>query len=166
MSSDEDRCYMLEGVLRDASESVSSWGCNVFTIITHDGLFDAPCLELLQKEYAGQFQVLPASKIPTVEQLAEVLSTRFDKRGKLLGSDYGNWREAWRICLGLQTWPQILIFSNIETLSDDQALRLRSSLKQQESDRSADWPKSIAFILKERTGLHADLRQLCQAVIA
>jgi hypothetical protein len=89
--------------------------------VTVDGLLDPSCVELLQSKYGEQVQIVVPSSIPTIEQLREVRYTTLAQTGSVERS-----YQALRRFMGLQVWPHILIISNCETLSNDQALCLRA----------------------------------------
>jgi hypothetical protein len=124
----------------------------VFALVTADGLLDSSCAELLETEYSEQFQTVAPSSVPTIEQLRDVRHSTLADTGNVERS-----YQTLRRFIGLQVWPRILIISNSETLSNDQALCLRGCLSEQESDKHRDWPRSIIFIVKKDKGLNKNL---------
>ena len=136
------------------------WGTPVFCIFSPDGTLQLPCTKLLETEYSGRFRVIGASSIPTIEQLKRViysagLETREIKR---------SYQRLLRF-IGFKDWPQILIISNTESLSADQALALRGCLNEQEVDKPSAWPRSIIFILKQGEFLSDDLHKFVWVVL-
>jgi hypothetical protein len=81
--------------------------------------------------------------------------------------------------MGFEIWPWILIISNTESLSADQAVALRGCLNERESDAQdsshskskslyddrRDWPRSIIFVLKQGEFLPAHLRKFVRKVL-
>jgi hypothetical protein len=141
-----------------------SVGTEVIVIVTPDGLLDLNCVEVLRKKYGEHFQILAPSNVPTLEQMNGVkISTAVETDSS--ERSY----QALRRFMGLPIWPQILFISNIETLSEDQALCLRSCLSEQEfdneSEKPTDWARTIGFMLKKGVSLNRDLSKFVRAVI-
>jgi hypothetical protein len=131
----------------------------VFALFSPDGELEPDAIEILDRDQY-HYRVFPASSFPTIEALNQ------SRRATLMTSDtYPRTYEGLRIYLGLESWSQIFIISNAESLSDDQALCLRGCLNEQEVDKPAARPKSIIFLIKRGHFLSKDLYKFICAVI-
>ena len=140
-------------------------GTPIFCIFSPDGTLQIPCLQFLQTEYSGQFTIIGASSIPTVEELNRTIYSTALTTREIERSYQGLLR-----FIGFKSCPRILIISNTESLSTDQALALRGCLNEMESDQgrgshASDWPRSIIFVLKQGEFLPDDLHKFVHAVI-
>jgi hypothetical protein len=122
-----------------------------FALSTPDGKFEPDAAEFLTQS-GYEYRDFPAASIPTIDALNE------SRRSTLLATgDYPRTYEELRIFLGLKTWPRVLIISNAESLSADQALNLRGCLNELESDRPTERMQSLCLLLKYGCFLSKDL---------
>jgi hypothetical protein len=153
MASDDDTfIWLLDSSLQD--------GTPLFCIFSPDGTLQMPCAELLRTKYSGQFKIVGPSSVPTIKELHRVNRSTPLETGEIERSYQGLLR-----FIGCKNWPEILIISNTESLSADQALALRGCLNERESDEPTDWPRSIIFVLKQGESLPADLHKFVWKVL-
>jgi hypothetical protein len=132
----------------------------IFCIFSRDGNLQMRGVQFLQNGYSDQFRIVSASSVPTAEELnSTIFSTELTTR-EIERSYQGLLR-----FLGFKSWPWILIISNTESLSADQALALRGCLNERESDEPSDWPRSIIFVSKQGEFLPDDLHTFVHGVI-
>jgi hypothetical protein len=144
----------------------------VFCIISPDGTLQRRGAQFLQTEYSGQFRTVGASSVPTQDELYEIT---FSSESPEIERSYQGLLKF----IGFKSSPWILIISNTESLSADQALTLRGCLDDRDSDvrnnsysksksmydTVSDWPRSIIFVLKQGESIPDDLGRFVYAVI-
>jgi hypothetical protein len=144
----------------------------IFCIISPDGTLQRRGAEFLQSEYSGRFKTVGASSFPTQDELYEIT---FSSASPEIERSYQGLLKF----IGCKSSPWILIISNTESLSADQALTLRGCLSERESDvrthsgswskslfeAFSDWPRSMIFVLKQDESLPDELGKFVIGVI-
>lgn len=113
----------------------------IFCIVSPDGTLQRRGEQFLQTEYSGQFRTVGASNFPTQDELYEITFSTASIPPEIERSYQGLLK-----FVGCKSSPWILIISNTESFSADQALTLRGCLNERESDvRShfGSWSKSL-----------------------
>jgi hypothetical protein len=139
-----------DALLMSLEISLRHW-TPIFCLLSPDGTLQLPCVQFIQTEYSGQFRIVGASSFPTVKELNRTIERSYQGLLRFIG---------------FKSWPWILVISNTESLSADQALALRGCLNEMEWDKPKDWPRSIIFVLKQGESLPDDLHKFVHEIIA